>query len=1233
MFTRLPRHHDSPSPRRVLPFLVALVFSSLPLALHAINTNPVWWQGKERVLRYQPDGEAFVNTNGKARFSRAIYGTNTGFRFETSDYPEFGLYMPNFGGSVYLAVQANGKTTWVNDLATVNNRFVSGFRTYQLKDPTMLGQGSLTIAALAHADRDGLLLKIEAKQLPAGVKLLLFYGGANDRRFSRSGDIGADPVNSFYIEPDKCKNNRFTLDTNRFSLTYGSTSKSITGVFDQPTDLTLVDGNHIDNLQQLITSQGSDKPLLMATLQLGEQPRYVSLHATPNESTANNLQSNDLAVAFQNGLSYRKNIAGRVKVSTPDPFLNTLGGILAGAEDAIWEEPCYLHGAIGWRTPLTGWRGAYVADVFGLHDRARTHFQAYGASQVTQVPVTLPHLQDEAVNLARAKKAWGTPMYSNGYITRSANSTSQMHHYDMNLVYVDALLWHLNWTGDRAYAREVFPLLQRHLAWEKATFDPDNDALYDGYCCIWASDGLQYNGGVSTHSTAYNYRANKLTADIAKLIGEDPIPYQTEADRILAALNKTLWLPNLGWWAEFKDNMGLGMHHTHAAVWTIYHAIDSEVHDPFKAYQASRYIDEEIPHIPVHAKGLEERDNCVVATTDWQPYMWSINNVAFAEIAHTALAYWQAGRSEKAYKLYKGALLDAMYLGSGPGNITQVSFYDAARGETYRDFADPVAMAARALVQGLFGLYPDLLHKRLVVKPGFPADWNKASLETANMTYRFQRQGMMERHYIKPVLRSQSNLVLELPATHERVTRVTVNGRPVAYKCDEEAVGHPRIKIEAGVATDYDIVVQWGGRPLEKESLAITIPQGQRFTLRVQGMIGAWQDPQHVLFQPAFEGRELIAKANGAEGHRTFFVQCRQGSMQWWRPVDVHLIPLLDWQFDPEADQLAVTVTNQGQQPVVGALWLNGKRMAKRFSLPAGRPTPLPVDATVVWLGTNRYSLVTSDSTYTYNAINWSLSQPASPSAKKAASPSTQPTYEPISLKPYFNESIRDIFAYGKYLTPRWPYTTLQVPTQGMGQWCHPASLSTIDDRGLRAKAGKKGRITLPQGIPFDTPGDSLSPNVILTTLWDNYPEAVTLPLSGKASRLYLLVAASTYHMQAHVLNGCLEVTYADGSQETLELILPDNLLPLDQDIFVDGFAFKMGQPKPWRIRLKTGDVMRYPMTELGLKMSNDPIIVDGGMATLLDMVLDPTKPLRSLTLRTTANEVIIGLMGATLLR
>lgn len=47
---------------------------------------------------YVPQNNGIMCVNGKNRFTRAIYGTNSPFRFETSDFPEIGLYMPNMGG-------------------------------------------------------------------------------------------------------------------------------------------------------------------------------------------------------------------------------------------------------------------------------------------------------------------------------------------------------------------------------------------------------------------------------------------------------------------------------------------------------------------------------------------------------------------------------------------------------------------------------------------------------------------------------------------------------------------------------------------------------------------------------------------------------------------------------------------------------------------------------------------------------------------------------------------------------------------------------------------------------------------------------------------------------------------------------------------------------------------------------------------------------------------------------
>jgi hypothetical protein len=152
--------------------------------------------------------------------------------------------------------------------------------------------------------------------------------------------------------------------------------------------------------------------------------------------------------------------------------------------------------------------------------------------------------------------------------------------------------------------RKMWPVITSHLAWEKRNFDKDGNHLYDAYCCIWASDALYYNGGEVTHSTAYNYRGNLLAAKIARLIGEDAEPYQREADAILEAMNKHLWVSgHTPHWAEYKDVMGLKRVHPNAALWSVYTPIDCGVGTQGQMYLCTQYVEDCIPHIPVEIAG------------------------------------------------------------------------------------------------------------------------------------------------------------------------------------------------------------------------------------------------------------------------------------------------------------------------------------------------------------------------------------------------------------------------------------------------------------------------------------------------------------------------------------------------------------------------------------------------------------------------------------------------------
>ncbi len=148
----------------------------------SVNATDGLWHEKERTLRYTPDGDDFVIVNGKVKYNRALYGTNTAFRAETGDVPEFAFYLPGMGGNLHFGLVVDGETKWLNDAQFVEARYRAGSRLYTLKDP-LLGSGELHLTALAMADAEGFVLKGELKNCYKKVELLAVFGGVTASAF------------------------------------------------------------------------------------------------------------------------------------------------------------------------------------------------------------------------------------------------------------------------------------------------------------------------------------------------------------------------------------------------------------------------------------------------------------------------------------------------------------------------------------------------------------------------------------------------------------------------------------------------------------------------------------------------------------------------------------------------------------------------------------------------------------------------------------------------------------------------------------------------------------------------------------------------------------------------------------------------------------------------------------------------------------------------------------------
>ncbi len=694
-----------------------------------------------REMQYVPQDGDFVCVNGKNRYTRALYGTHTEYRVETSDRPVF---------AVYKAKNYRNVRFYVNDIPLDSTeyceaRYGKGRRSYVLRDKRWGEKAELRVECVAMYDAEGVYWHFAASNFTSGdVALQGKICRTAAKKLSRNGDIGADKPGCF--EPSPAEE-----DLKTYTLTF------------------------------------QKEAMAVGTAYL-EAERGHRLHLMP--------ATEDILEGYNSSKAYFEELADRVQFKTPDPMINNLGSVLSLAADGAWDGETWLHGAIGWRMPLAGWRAGYLGDVLGWNDRAVSHFDAYARSQVTDVPATIPSpSQDAEMNLARAEKKWGTQMYSNGYICRNPNRNDQMHHYDMNLNYIDELLWHFQYDADTAYMKKMWPVLTSHLAWEKRNFDKYNNHLYDAYCCIWASDALYYNGGEVTHSTAYNYRGNLLAAKIARIIGKNPKPYQKEADAILEAMNKNLWVGgDYPHWAEYKDVMGLKRVHPNAALWSVYTPIDCGVGNPEQMYQCTQYVENHIPHIPVEVSGMGNTSApaSLISTSNWMPYSWSINNVASAEIMHTALAFFEAGRSDKGMELVRANIMDQMYLGQSPGNLGQISYYDAARGESYRDFGDNIGISARAIVQGVFGIVPQALDGKCIIRPGFPLEWDSVEVKMPYLSYKYQRKGDRGTISVKQNFKQPLQIVVRINGDEGKYAESVMDGEEVSFdipqKLQEEKV-------------------------------------------------------------------------------------------------------------------------------------------------------------------------------------------------------------------------------------------------------------------------------------------------------------------------------------------------------------------------------------------------------------------------------------------------------------
>jgi hypothetical protein len=989
--------------------------------------QPLMHSMTARPLRYRPIAGDFVIRNGAELFNRPLYAPcstehSADFRVDASDVPEFSLYLPGHGGNLKLGfIAASGAASkWAAVADEVVARYRPGRMIYELRD-SLLGTGSLRAELITAAEGSGIILKVEGSNLPSGTRLAWAFGGVSGKKGRRNGDIGCEvqPVSQFFqVTAEECDGNQVAL---------------VPALITAKTPVTAIVSGKAASITLIFPSDSADSPVVAAAADFKawnlppatdpahawsakdvHQPILIGSAAIKNEALYIGIYSNQTSsphnpeAEFPVRSAQLESLAATLTLDTPDEYLNTLGPALAVAAETIWDAhaQCVLHGGVAWRTMLAGWRGPYSLDALGNHDRAQQHFRHWLKRQnltpvATADPAIGPWDDTPNFHLTRKEKM----LHSNGDLSGN--------HYDMNMVFMDVLMRHLMWTGDLDFAREIWPAFQRHLAWEHRLFrrtytTPDGKALplYEAYAAIWASDNLQYNGGGAAHSSAYNIFAFRFAAALARLLGEDPTPYQTEADLINEAMQQFLWLPAQGAFAESKDLMEPQTVYSNPALWTVYHTIDSEVPTPRQAWQMGAERLAALRHVPIHGEGVPPNENLyMLSCSDWLPYMWSLNLLLLAENSHMALALWQAGMPDEAFRIFKGTLLDSMFMGLCPGDFHMTSALDAHRQESQRDFGDPIGITSRALVEGLFGIQPNLIANSIRIRPGFPTSWNRASLHHKDFDFAWQRGQLVpspdkgnpywpagtisETYEFTSRLAKFVPVTLTIPARTTHIPTVLCNGTSVESAFDPNAVGSPLLTIKLPASRSYKISVKWEGHSpnlvplLDREKIGSlfgdTLVHLDIKSVRVGDILNL---PQYLWTTQIDDPQQALTKFRiTSAGFHTIFANVDDGDCHWTYPIS-----------------------------------FNAKPAAPAFA-----------------------------------AI------PALAAAAHA---------EPLDLTPILKNQLNEIFTR-TYDEPRSPYCSLAFPNNDLGGWANADNRATISDAGLRSA---NGLLHTPIGVDFRTP-------------------------------------------------------------------------------------------------------------------------------------------------------------------
>lgn len=305
----------------------------------------------------------------------------------------------------------------------------------------------------------------------------------------------------------------------------------------------------------------------------------------------------------------------------------------------------------------------------------------------------------------------------------------------------------VEWSGDLAFAREMYPAMKQGLHWLLVDRDQNRDLFPEGYGIM---EVLGLNAEV-IDVAVYTQQALEATARVAGLLHDSTAAahYQALASQLKARINERLWIEEEGSYADFYGSRAQAASTAEGAIKQI--RLKGEDKLTPRDSEAIRYyerLEQQFAAMPDSSRAWLTNENWVIATPmetgiaprarairsldkirrenvgAYGPFLSAVERQAMMTISTgvQAVAEGNYGRTDDAL-WYVDRIVQTFNLRS-PGTISEMM-------PDYGCFT--IAWTSYGivlpLVQHVFGIQPDAPNKTVVLDPHLPTGWEDMAIE------------------------------------------------------------------------------------------------------------------------------------------------------------------------------------------------------------------------------------------------------------------------------------------------------------------------------------------------------------------------------------------------------------------------------------------------------------------------------------------------------------------------